>query len=118
MKIYDYPLSINKINLPKELENIDALTLYLKKLIIMDKGTYESNPNMGVGIRNYRYDDPSNLLLLKNEIEDQIMKFLPYFSTIDVNVEYNNKTAYFKIILDKNIFSFKTSTSTYTLEDI
>lgn len=118
-RISDYPFSVNKISLPNELHNIDALSLYIKKLLLMEKGDYESNPNMGVGIRNYRYNEKSSLDLLKNEIEKQIITFIPFFSNVSVDItSYNNKTVKFTIVLDDNILAFTSDETTYTLEDL
>ena len=85
----------------------------------MEKGTYESIPNMGIGIRNYRYNDIENINELKKEIEDQISTYLPYFSLVEVEIKnIDNKTVTFNIVLDDTLVRFKSSSSDYSLEEI
>lgn len=112
----DYSLSINKIQQPKVYENLEALQLQIKKLLLMEKGTYESVPNMGVGIRNYRYKYNEESEALKEEIQQQISTYLPYFTLVEVDiVKIENKIITFNVILDKNILQFKSNTEEKTL---
>lgn len=115
----DCSLSINKLNLPKVYENLDALEFQIRKLLLMEKGTYESVPNMGVGIRNYRYNDIDNVNELRDEIQNQITTYLPYFQLVEVTVKnINNKTVTFNIVLDDNLLQFRSNSDDYTLENI
>lgn len=115
----DYPFSISKIQLPKVYTSLEALQFQIKKLLLMEKGTYESIPNMGIGIRNYRYNDIENINELKKEIEDQISTYLPYFSLVEVEIKnIDNKTVTFNIVLDDTLVRFKSSSSDYSLEEI
>lgn len=85
----------------------------------MEKGTYESVPNMGVGIRSYRYSDTDDINKLRDEIQHQITTYLPYFQLVEVTVKsINNKTVTFNIILDDNLLQFRSSSDDYTLENI
>lgn len=119
MQLFDYPLSINEINQPTELINGDALALFIKRLLLLEKGTFESNPDLGVGILKYRYMDISRADELKNEIVNQLCSALPMFSNVDVEIlSTNNNTIRFRIILDDNILSFVSSTTKLTLEEL
>lgn len=116
--LHDCTLSIDNIGRPRELFNLNALRLSIMKLLLMDKGTYESIPEMGVGIRDYRYDDEENIENLRYEIEKQISTYLPYFSTVEVRIKHiSNKTVKFIIVLDNELIAFK-SDENYNLEEL
>ena len=52
----EYSISINEFNKPKEYDGINSLYITLIRLILLEPGTYQTNPNMGVGIvSRFRY---------------------------------------------------------------
>lgn len=97
----EYVFSIDKINKPKKLESYDAIYSYLVRLFLLNPGTYQSNPDMGIGlVKNYRYGDEFSLEDLKYQAAEQIRTYLPGFETINVDVSMENKTLHIQILLD------------------
>ena len=87
----EYLLSVDNFNKPKVLDGDEAIALMLLRIILLEPGSDPLHPEMGVGLKNYRYS-----LSRKTEIEDAIMaqitQYLPEFSTSSVNiVEINDK---------------------------
>lgn len=109
--IKDFPFTVNDINKPKELKGKDALGFIIKKLILMEKGTFQSVPNMGVGILNYRYTDTAEAHKLKNEIESQIETYLPYFTSVEIEFKTVGKSVYINIILDSQLLTYEITES-------
>lgn len=90
--VRDYLLSINDINRPTivDMENIEpnklnsAVTM-ICRLIMLRKGTIPDQPDLGVDIEGrYRFAFDSELDELARDIEDQVVKYLPEFTPINV----------------------------------
>jgi len=72
-------LSLNNFNMPRVLDKSNANYMHIVYLLLLDKGTFQSHPNMGVGLRSeYRYNNDENMLdQLREEIREQITTYLP-----------------------------------------
>jgi len=101
-------LSLNDFNMPKVFNASDSAYVHIIQLILLEPGTYQSHPNMGVGIRSkYRHNNEDNFLIdLKSNITEQIMTYLPELTDITVSLTHNNQIL--GIIID-------TSTGTYVV---
>lgn len=101
-------LSLNDFSKPKVLSNSNAAYANIIYLVLLSKGTFQSHPTMGVGLRErYRYNNDQNFLLnLQNDIKSQIEQFLPELQMIDITLTV--KEHVLGIIID-------TSTGTYAL---
>jgi hypothetical protein len=63
----DYVFSINPINKPELLEGAKAVYTLLVRLFLLNPGTYQSNPDMGIGlVKNYRYGTDEDMLKNKS----------------------------------------------------
>ena len=105
--IEEYSLSVNNFNEPEVFEKQKALMLLLTRLILLEPGTFQSHPDMGVGlISNYRYrvDDGSLSSDLKARIQTQIDTYLPFLSGIDVVVMIKDKSFYVIITIDTLVY--------------
>ena len=74
---------------PARRNNLEALAQTIQNLLIIEKGTYPNDPNLGVGIANYMFDLADNITITKieSEIKDQIVTYIAHqFVTVDVNV--------------------------------
>lgn len=106
-QLKEYSLSVNSFNEPKVYEKAPALLLLLTRLILLEPGTFQSHPDMGVGlITNYRYrvDDGSLASELQSRIKTQIDTYLPILSGVDVNVNIKDKCFYVSIVIDGYIY--------------
>lgn len=87
VKRREYLLSFNHYKEPEVIYDRQAVSLLLLRLIIMDPGADPLHPDMGVGIRKYRYSMDNEAELTK-KIEDQIHTYLPYFSDANITLVY------------------------------
>ena len=84
----EHPLSLNSFGMPKVLDGTDAMYTKIVQLILLEPGTYQSHPTLGLGLRSrYRYNNSENFLqTLQMDISDQIDRFLPSLTAIDISV--------------------------------
>lgn len=82
-------LSINRFNQPQIYKNEESEYINIIYLILLKKGTFQSHPDMGVGLRErYRYNNSSSLEYdLSNDIARQINTYLPYLSPANVSIK-------------------------------
>lgn len=75
---------------------------------MMEKGTIQTHPDMGVGIRSrYRFADANKMVSLKNDIRSQIESYLPIsYDSIEVNCRLVNRVIVIEIIADETLFRF------------
>lgn len=101
-------LSLNDFNMPKVFNASDSAYVHIIQLILLEPGTYQSHPKMGVGIRSkYRYNNEDNFLIdLKSDITNQISNYLPELTDVSVSLTHNDHIL--GIIID-------TSTGTYVV---
>ena len=101
-------LSLNEFNRPKVFNASDSAYVHIIQLILLEPGTYQSHPTMGVGIRSrYRYNNEDNFMMnLKSDIKNQISSFLPELIDVEVTLTHSNNVL--GIIID-------TSTGTYVV---
>lgn len=87
-------LSLNDFSRPKVFDKADAEYVNIVYLMLLNKGTYQSHPNMGLGIRErYRFDNNENLLNdLRNDIRNQLTQFLPTINVTNVETILKDKT--------------------------
>ena len=121
-------LSLNNFGMPKVFSGTDAMYTKIVYLILLEKGKFQSHPNMGVGLRSrYRYNNNEGFLRsLQNDITNQISTYLPKLSMIDVSVNIKEHTL--GIVIDTKegayTLAYNRSTdvldapATYVLEDL
>lgn len=100
--VVEYFLGTNEFNRPSVWTDVDATYVLLIRLILLEPGTYPNHPRMGVGlVSRYRYAKADELNNLKNDIQNQIVTYLPQFSSIDVELTLTNtKDLYIQIIIN------------------
>lgn len=117
----EYLLSVDNFNNPKVVNGQEAIAIMLLRIILLEPGSDPLHPEMGVGLKNYRYS-----LSRKTEIEDAIMaqvtQYLPEFSTSSVNiVEINDKKiCNIEITIDDTTYVYDSETMPVplTIEDL
>lgn len=103
--IYEPVFSVDDFDNPKVFKDAKAVMLQLTRLILLNPGTIQSHPDMGVGlVQRYRYAFEGNEMYLKSDIVNQIAKFLPNYQGADVKVEYKDHRCYLSITIDDTIF--------------
>lgn len=120
IKEREYLMSVNKINEPVVERKQRAIALLLLRLILLDPGSDPLHPNMGVGIRKYRFS-VNTLEELRSRISDQIATYLPDFLASEINIVINSdRTCNVEITIDDTIYTYdsKTAPVPITLTDM
>jgi len=88
-------LSLNSFGNPLELSGKKAWISQIVSLIMLEPGTYPSNPLMGVGLKKYEFEVlDSALSKLRDLVSTQIKTYLPDIPFSDVTMgtrEYKGK---------------------------
>lgn len=80
-------LSLNSFGVPLELSGKSAWISQIVALIMLEPGTYPSNPLMGVGLKKYEFEVLDTALSkLRNLISSQIKTYLPDIPFDDVTM--------------------------------
>lgn len=117
--LYEYLLTVNNFNKPTILGKQDAIYTLLIRLILLEPGTIQSHPNMGVGlVSRYRYSNSENLENLKSDIKDQIAIYLPSLTVNDVSVTESTQSITIQITVNNTVYSTVFDTTTKTLADL
>lgn len=84
----EHVLSINSFNMPKVFSESDANYVLIVRLLLLEKGKFQSHRDMGVGLRSrYRFNNDTNMMdLLKNDIKEQMIKYLPSIAMTDISL--------------------------------
>ena len=109
MAINEYSLSVDKFNKPKVIKDNDAICIFLIRMLMTEKGTIQSHPDLGVGlISRYKYARPNQLRNIENDIAQQLATYLPDYQATQVSVELIDKELLVHITIDNILYSFKT----------
>ena len=113
-------MSVNNFNDPVEYQNASVPYILIKRLILLNPGTYQNRPNMGVGLfSRWKFSDTEDVSKLENEIKDQIETYLPQFSlnSIDISVK-NDKELLINIQVADITYVYETNDGELTLSDL
>ena len=87
VKQREYTLEVDEFNNPGVLEGDDAIRVLITRLLVLEPGSDPLHPDMGVGIKNYRFNSGSNSLNeLEKVISNQLSKYLPNFSNSQISL--------------------------------
>ena len=107
-------MTLNAFNRPEVLNDIDAKYMHILYLLLLDKGKFQSHPDMGVGLRTrYKFSDEDSLIYLKNDIEQQLRTYLPdvYEAEVDLILDDSNVLE-INIAFNDNIYQVNYNTET------
>ena len=106
IKEREYLFSVSKFNKPVIYDKKRAIGLLLIRLILLVPGSDPFRPDMGVGIKNYRYA-MGKLDELKQRIQDQIETYLPCFNSANISiVQTPNHLCNIEITIDDTIYVY------------
>ena len=87
VKQREYLLTVDDFSNLQVVEGKSAIALLLSRLILLEPGSDPLHPDMGIGIKNYRFNNNKDSLNeLKNVISDQINNFLPTFQGSEITL--------------------------------
>lgn len=91
----------------------------LTRLIIMDPGTIQSHPDMGLGlVSRFRYSIDLTETDLILELRRQIDKFLPKLQGAKIQVQFKDKVIFIAITVDGNMYNFQYDISSGNGKDL
>lgn len=103
--LYEHTLSVDEFNNPKVLKNGEAMANILARLLLLEPGTFETHPEMGVGIvSRYRYSFAGHADELESDFKAQIEKYLPTFQGVQVKVEERDNMYYITATINNDLF--------------
>lgn len=109
----DHLFTTSTFNKPLVIKDKDAILTLVCRLILLEPGTFAMVPEAGVGlVSKYRYMDSDSIDDLEDSIKEQINRFLPYFTQVDVNISLQeNKILIIELDLDDSIYTLKANIS-------
>lgn len=116
----EYAFGVNKFNKPKTFDQNDAIGARLMELIMMEPGDDPLHPDMGVGIKSFRYTI-NTIDALRDRIENQIATYLPFYQNVNVVLVLTPDKLYnIEIVIGDTKFIYDSSASSkpISLEDI
>lgn len=112
----EYTLRTDNFQRPKILKDQDAIYTLLVKLALLVPGTYETHPEMGLGLfENYRYSDDADLI--RTNFKKQIQTYLPALNTVEVLTAIKDNHLILQVQIDETVYPISVNTDTNTLED-
>lgn len=114
---HEYVFSVDDFGSPIVLKNSEAIATILTRLLLLEPGTIQSHPDMGVGlVSRYRYSTESDINTLRDDFRAQIEKYLPQYQGVQVNCFLQNKVCYINATIDDTIYAFFYDTNTNDLK--
>lgn len=105
LKRQEYLLSVDSYNQPVVITDKEAIALNLVRLILLNPGSDPMRPEMGVGLKNYRYS--LTLDDLSDRIQSQIATYLPQYQDANVAIiRTSDKVANIEITIDDTIYVY------------
>lgn len=87
VKQREYLLSVDEFSNPQVVEGKSAIALLLSRLILLEPGSDPLHPEMGVGLKRYRFNSNKDALTeLKNVIAKQVDVYLPTYQGSEVTL--------------------------------
>lgn len=87
VKQREYLLSVDEFSNPQIVESKSAIALLLSRLILLEPGSDPLHPDMGVGIKKYRFDSNKDVLTeIKDDITKQLETYLPTYQGTEVQI--------------------------------
>lgn len=113
----EYLLSINEFVQPKVLKGESAAFTDIIRLFLLEPGTNQTHPEMGIGIRSrYRFSNTEDITKLKQEVKKQMEIYLPNLLIIDIQIEaFGNALAIFLSTQDESTYAIAYNTDTGTI---
>lgn len=103
----EYHLDVDDFNQPKETQGKKAVALLLVRLLLLEPGTDPMRPEMGVGlVSKYRYMFPDRLQELKQNITEQLEKYLIPYQTVGVELDIDDKELLIDITVDDYTYKY------------
>ena len=115
LKNREYLLSVDQYNNPYVVEGSEAVALNLVRLLLLEPNSDPLRPDMGVGLKNYRY--ALTLDELNNRIAEQIATYLPQYQNAKVNIiRTNDRVANIEISINDVTYIYDSTTMPVSID--
>ena len=106
----EYTLSTNSFKKPRVLTGKPAVATLLVRLILLEPGTDNNYPEMGIGlVSKYRFLTEELATDLIENIKSQVATYLPELQCTNVEIGYSpEKIVILKITIDDVVYTFDT----------
>jgi hypothetical protein len=92
VKQREYLLTVDEFSNPQIVEGKSAIALLLSRLIILEPGSDPLHPDMGVGIKKYRFNSDKDVLTkIRDDISKQIDTYLPTFQGSEIEISLSDE---------------------------
>lgn len=111
-------LAKNSFGMPRVLSDGDADYMHIVYLLLLEPGTFQSHPNMGVGIRRYRFINDDDILdTIQTNIRKQMEAYLPSIdvSTVTLSI-MEDKTLGIAINTENGIYALTYNPDTNNID--
>ena len=114
----EHSFSVDDFINPKVFKDAEAMGVLLTRLLLLEPGTIQSHPEMGVGLESrYRYSEEGAASRLKSDIEAQIEEYLPdYFQGATINVTQKDRKFHITAEIDGAIYGISYDSTTNKIE--
>lgn len=103
----EYTMSVNEFNEPLVYTGKDSTALKILRLLLLEPGTINCRPEMGIGIvSKYRFSMEDDLSNLSGNIKEQIKMYLPDSILHEVQLELKEKKLYISIRIDEDFYIY------------
>lgn len=112
IKQREYLFTVNRFREPQVVTGKTAIAVSLIRLILLQPGSDPLHPEMGVGLKNYRYS-LSQLEELQERIQEQIETYLPDYQASQVAIIQNtkDKICNIEITIDDIVYVYDSTTA-------
>lgn len=111
--VTEFSFSVDDFKNPKQYKNAEGIAVLFTRLLLLEPGTIQSHPDMGVGIYSrYAYSVEGKTSELKSDIKKQIDTYLPEFQGANINVTERDSTYYITIEIDSTVYGITYDTNT------
>lgn len=120
IKNREYSFSVDRFNRPVVVNDQVAIGTRLMELIMMEPGDDPLHPDMGVGLRTFRYG-VNNLEELRSRVQSQIETYLPFYQNVDIAIiQTPDKVCNIEISIGdmRFIYDSNNTSKPITLDDI
>lgn len=89
-------LMTTRYDRPVELRNPKvSVPMLIIRLFLLEPGENQSHPEMGLGlISKYRYSFKEEIKTIEREMYEQIARYLPMLSEVNINLSYDDTVLY------------------------
>lgn len=117
-RLTEHSFSVDDFKNPKVYKDAEAMAILLTRLLLLEPGTFQSHPEMGVGLMSrYRYSVEGAASKLKADFEAQIEAYLPdYFQGTTINVTQKGGQFLITAEIDGSIYGSSYDSVTNTVE--